>query len=70
MTKPAASPGVIEPQHVYTLAEFQQRTGMGECAMRTARRAGLKVVRFKNRSFVRGSDFLEFLDNVARSGDG
>ena len=62
-------PGVIERQHVYTLDEFRQRTGMGDAAMRTARRAGLRVVRFKNRSFVRGADFLDFLDAVARDGE-
>ena len=70
MSKPAQAPGVIESQHVYTLREFQARSGMGEAALRTARRVGLKAVRFKNRSFVRGADFLAFLDKVARNRDG
>ena len=69
MTKPTTAPGVIEPQNIYTLREFQARSGLGETALRTARRAGLRVVRFKNRSYVRGQDFLEFLDKVAQDGN-
>lgn len=61
--------GVISCGEVYTLREFQARSGLGEAALRTARRAGLRVVRFKNRSYVRGQDFLEFLDKVAQNGN-
>jgi len=56
--------GCIEPTVVYPLADFKRRTGFDDTAMRSARRAGLKVIYANNRVFVRGSDFVQYLDRM------
>ncbi len=56
------TPGLIHSLEVYRLDEFQRRAGLGEWAMRQARRAGLKTLRIGARRYVRGADFQEFLD--------
>ncbi|QDT14607.1 hypothetical protein [Alienimonas californiensis] len=54
-------PTAIESDVLYPLAEFRARTGLGEYAMRTARKSGLKVRYVGNRGFVLGADFICFL---------
>ena len=61
---PPAPPGRIDANAVNTLQEFSRRTGCGERALRSLRRAGLPVRRVAGRCFVLGSDFLELLDTV------
>lgn len=56
------APGVIRADEVYTLAEFYRRSGIGEYGMRKAKRRGLRVVKVGSRTFVRGRDFVEFVD--------
>ena len=56
--------GPIEPLVVYPLAVFKQHVGYGDSTMRSARRAGLKVIRANGRFFVRGFDFVRYLDQV------
>ena len=70
MSKPTEGPGTISSGEVYRLDEFRRRTVWEKSALRTARRSGLRVIYFKNRGFVRGSDFLAFLDEVARNENG
>jgi hypothetical protein len=60
------APGVISPSDVYRLDEFQARVGWSNDAWRTARSNGLKVIRTQGRAYVRGSDFLDYLDGIAR----
>ena len=55
------APGPVEADVLYPLADFKARTGLGEFAMRTARRRGLKVTYAGNRGFVLGRDFLDYL---------
>ncbi len=55
-------PGVISRHEVYTLDEFKQRTGLSEAALRTARRAGLKVDYRQGRAFIRGENWYAYLD--------
>ncbi len=55
--------GEITRESCYMLSEFQKRTGMKRDAMRTARRAGLKVRYLHGRGFVLGSDWLAYLES-------
>ena len=59
-------PGVIEPQMLYTLDEVKARTGFGDAAMRTARRAGLRVVYCNKRGFVKGADMIDYIEANGR----
>lgn len=54
----------IEPQTLYSLEEFKQVSGMGAWALRMARKAGLKMLQVGNRKFVRGLDFIDFLEST------
>jgi hypothetical protein len=58
--------GVIRADEVYTLAEFERRTGLSRSAVRAMRREGFRVCRLSKRGFVRGSDFAEFLQERDR----
>ncbi len=49
---------------VYRLDEFKRRTGLGDFAIRQARRHGLRVFRMGGKSFVRGADFSAYLDRA------
>jgi hypothetical protein len=57
----ASSLGVILSDATYPLAEFQKLSGLGEAALRQARRQGLVVTAIGRRRFVRGADFYEFI---------
>lgn len=59
------SNGVIEAGAVYTLPELKRRAGVAEWWLRTARRNGLRVIRAGNRGYVRGEDFISYLDKLA-----
>ena len=63
-----SQPGVISPDDLYTLDEFRARTKLGQAALRTLRRAGLRVIYQSGRAFIFGSDFIEFLISPSRSG--
>jgi len=63
------APAVIEPGRVYRLDDFQRVTGMGRHAYRSAVANGLRVVRTAGRVFVRGDDWLRYIDAVAEAQD-
>lgn len=46
----------------YLLDEFRRRAGIGRHAYRMAIRAGLKVIRLHGRVYVRGDDWLDYID--------
>ncbi|MBI3467837.1 MAG: hypothetical protein HY000_32915 [Planctomycetes bacterium] len=54
--------GEIHPNVLYGAAEFRRRTGLGEYALRAARRRGLKVHRAGGRAFILGRDFIAWLE--------
>src|SRR5689334_23059542 len=58
------APGVIEPGSLYTLSEFSARTGLGEWALRQARRKGLRMVRVGSAKFILGADFVAYINRV------
>ena len=49
--------GVIESGKVYGLKEFKRITGLGDAAVRAARKKGLVIKRIGLRSYVRGEDW-------------
>ena len=57
-----AKTGPIQRDTVYPLHSFLARVGWGEFAMRSARRSGLKVIRAGKGVFIRGEDFIEWLN--------
>ena len=63
-------PGAIEPGVMFTLDEIKRRSKLGEWALRTARRNGLRVIYTGGRAFVRGQDFVEYLDRIAGGQNG
>lgn len=54
--------GEVLSNGVYSLADFQKRVGLSRDGMRSARRAGLRVIRLHNRAYVRGSDWMDYLN--------
>jgi len=63
--------GVILADATYPLPEFQRLSGLGEAALRQARRQGLVVTAIGRRRFVRGADFHAFIgskSHIARRG--
>lgn len=64
MTKTKAT-GVVVAGTAYSLTAFTKATGLGRTALREARRQGLPVRRVGLRSWVLGSDWLEFLATKA-----
>lgn len=67
----AASPrrpaptGEVHATAAYTAGDFRRRTGLNDFTWRAARKAGLRVVKFGRKVYVRGSDWLDFLARVA-----
>ena len=57
--------GAIEPGAVYRLEDFLARVGWSHHAWRSARAAGMKSVRMHARCYVRGDDFMRYVDQVA-----
>ena len=59
--------GVILADATYPLPEFQRLSGLGEAALRQARRQGLVVTAIGRRRFVRGADFHAFIGSRPRT---
>lgn len=70
MAASSTSNGVIEAGAVYTLQELKRRAGVAEWWLRTARRNGLRVIRAGNRGYVRGEDFIGYLDKLGATTEG
>lgn len=57
----------VDSNCAYPLELFRQITGLDSWALRMARRNGLRVVTVGRRKFVKGSDFIAYLDNLSSS---
>ncbi|MCA9040924.1 MAG: hypothetical protein KDA65_11300 [Planctomycetaceae bacterium] len=57
----------VQPDELYPLQTFMELTGLGTRALRTMRRAGLKVRRVGGRGFILGRDFIEHLDEIGEA---
>ena len=55
---------VVQADAAYTLNEFRRRTGLGQAAMRSARKAGLAVIYVGGRGFVMGKSWLDHLTEL------
>jgi len=64
-TRNAANADTIVDGESYTLREFQRRTHLGNWALRTARRRGLKVCRVGGRAYISGRDWMDYLSEHA-----
>lgn len=58
-------PGVIVPAEIYTSDELKRRLGWGPRSLNRAKKDGLKVRRYGNVRFVRGSDFIDWIAKAA-----
>ena len=68
-TATSLTPGVIEPQALYTADEARRRLRIGAWAWRKMRRDGLNVIRVSGRAYVRGFCLIEFLESAGRLAD-
>jgi hypothetical protein len=57
----------IRLDEVYTLAEFQRRTGLGRNGIRAARKRGLPVRQCGRNKYVAGADWAGFLQAVGKA---
>ena len=57
----------IRPEVLYPLDRFQKIAGLGKWAMRTARKNGLPVRKVGRRKYVRGSDFLAYVEKHGKA---
>lgn len=55
-------PTMIQSGVVYTLDNFKSLSGLGTHALRQAVKKGLQTIQIGSRKYVRGSDFLAFID--------
>lgn len=65
--RPPDAPGLIQAGQCYTLAEFRARTGMGEHALRTARRRGLRLRYVGRCGYVLADDWFAYLESAPDS---
>jgi hypothetical protein len=61
----ARTPGITHCSEIYTAAEFKRRVGMNDFSWRAARKAGLRVLKFGRKVYVRGRDWELFLERAA-----
>lgn len=64
-----AAAGVINRDAVYTVREFRNRMRLGSHIWRTVRR-GLRTIRLGRRVYIRGADWLAYLDRQAEQNGG
>lgn len=59
----------IIPGAVYSLDEFRRITKLGQHALRTARKRGLKIYRCGGRGFIIADSWIQFLQDTNGEGD-
>jgi hypothetical protein len=52
------APGVIEPGHLYTVAEARERLRAGNTTWQRIRERGLRITRIGGKSYVLGDDLI------------
>lgn len=55
--------GVINPDDLYTLRAFKTRLGVSDATLRSARRAGLRVLYLHKQGYVHGRDWIDYVLN-------
>ena len=51
----------VRPDELYPLGAFRRISGLGDTALREARRAGLRVIYRHGRGFILGADAIRYL---------
>lgn len=64
MTAHQPAPGVIQADEAYTVDEFRRRAGLGDFTWRQVKKE-LLVIPLGRKKYVRGCDWLEYLDRLA-----
>ncbi len=59
---PPAPPAEIRAGVAYPLQSFMQLAGVGRHGLRAMKKRGLRVTYTSNRGYVKGDDFLAFID--------
>jgi len=59
----------LKLDELLTLPEARERLNLGAWRFRSARKNGLHIRRFGNRSFLLGSDLADFLASQSQGGD-
>ena len=67
--RPGPSGDPIRADELLPWSALHERLGWGPRAIAEARARGLRVLRFANRQYVKGSDVITFLESVADTGD-
>ena len=65
-TLPKEAPGLIQADCLYTLDEIKQRLRLGQHALRSARRDGLRVRRIGRRGYVLGRELIQYVESVGQ----
>ena len=53
--------GVINPNELYTLEAFKRRLGIRSATLRSARRAGLRVLYVHKHGYIYGQDWIDYV---------
>jgi len=64
-TPPSAAPEVIDPRCLYSLREVKARLNWRHVALASAKRKGLRVIKFGRQQYCRGTDVLALFDRLA-----
>lgn len=57
----------VQPESLYPLSVLKGVTGWGDASLRIARRNGLRVHYVGRQGFVKGSEFIKYVEQVSRS---
>lgn len=60
--------GSVTPDELLSLDEFKRRFRLGDAALRTMRRKGLKLKQVGRSKFVSGREFIRYVDSVGKDG--
>jgi hypothetical protein len=66
MARQVTTDRTIRAGEVYGKDEFLERSGIRQHAFRMAKRNGLRTVPIHGRVFIRGEDWLAYLDKAIR----
>ena len=56
----------IQADAAYSLEDFERYTGLGCYAIRMMRRRGLRAEKVGRKTFIRGAEFIRFLESDAK----
>ena len=65
ITNPKASEP-IAPERLYTRDQLMASTGLRAAGIRAARRSGLRVLYVGAKAFVKGQDFITYVEQAAK----